>query len=101
MEKISFYDFTVVAKETDLTVDDVPEKEVFDLTDLKEFKVTLRNWHGNVVDFAEYVKNRKLRSESGLYKKHHYPFRFTIIWGWIMISLFYGFLQFQLISLCK
>ena len=62
VEKISFYDFTVVAKETDLTVDDVPEKEVFDLTDLKEFKVTLHNWHGNVVDFMEYVKNRKLKS---------------------------------------
>lgn len=64
VEKISFYDFTVVAKETDLTVDDVPEKDVFDITDLKEFKVTLRNWHGNVVDFMEYVKNRKLRSEN-------------------------------------
>ena len=62
VEKISFYDFTVVAKETDLTVDDVPEKDVFDITDLKEFKVTLHNWHGNVVDFMEYVKNRKLKS---------------------------------------
>ena len=62
VEKISFYDFTVVAKETDMTISDVPEKEVFDITDLKEFKVTLRNWHGNVVDFVNYVKNRKLRS---------------------------------------
>ena len=47
-----------------MTISDVPEKEVFDITDLKEFKVTLRNWHGNVVDFIEYVKNRKLRSEN-------------------------------------
>ena len=62
VEKISFYDFTVVAKETDLTISDVPVEEVFDITDLKEFKITLRNWHGNVVDFVNYVKNRKLRS---------------------------------------
>lgn len=53
----------MTAKETDKTISDVLEKEVFDITDLKEFKVTLRNWHGNVVDFMEYVKNRKLRSE--------------------------------------
>ena len=64
VETISFYYFTVTAKETDKTISDVPEKEVFDITDLKEFKVTLHNWHGNVVDFMEYVKNRKLRSET-------------------------------------
>ena len=62
IEKISFYYFTVTAKETDLTISDVPVEEVFDITDLKEFKITLRNWHGNVVDFVNYVKNRKLRS---------------------------------------
>lgn len=62
IEKISFYYFTVTAKETDLTISDVPVEEIFDITDLKDFKITLRNWHGNVVDFAEYVKNRKLRS---------------------------------------
>ena len=52
----------VLAKEIDLTISDVPVEEVFDITDLKEFKITLRNWHGNVVDFVNYVKNRKLRS---------------------------------------
>lgn len=62
VEQINFFDFNVQAKETDKTISDVPEKEVFDITDLKEFKVTLRNWHGNVVDFIEYVKNRKLKS---------------------------------------
>lgn len=62
VEQINFFDFNVQAKETDKTISDVPEKEVFDLTDLKEFKVTLSNWHGNVVDFIEYVKNRKLKS---------------------------------------
>lgn len=64
VEQINFFDFNVQAKETDKTISDVPEKEVFDITDLKEFKVTLRNWHGNVVDFMEYVKNLELRSEN-------------------------------------
>lgn len=59
VEKISFFNFTVQAKETDKTISDVPAEEVFDLTDFKEFKVTLRNWQGNIVDFMEYVKNRK------------------------------------------
>lgn len=62
MEKISFYDFTVIAKETDLTVDDVPAEEVFDITDLRDFKVKLRNGCGNVVNFADYVKKRKTES---------------------------------------
>ena len=60
IEKISFYYFTVSANETDKTIDDVPDEEVFDLTDFKEFHIKLHNWHGNVVDFAEYVKNRKV-----------------------------------------
>ena len=64
VDKISFYNFTVVAKETDLTISDVPAEEIFDITDFKDFKITLRNWHGNVVNFMEYVKNRKLRSEN-------------------------------------
>ena len=62
IEKISFYYFTVSAKETDKTIPDIPAEEIFDITDFKDFKITLRNWHGNVVDFMEYVKNRKLRS---------------------------------------
>ena len=62
VETISFYYFTVSAKETDKTISDVPVEEIFDITDLKDFKITLRNWHGNVVDFMEYVENRKLRS---------------------------------------
>ena len=62
VETISFYYFTVSAKETDKTISDVPAEEIFDITDFKDFKITLRNWHGNVVDFMEYVKNRKLRS---------------------------------------
>lgn len=62
VERISFYDFLVEAKETDLTVDDAPEEEVFDFNYFKEFKIKLRNCHGNIVDLAEYVKNRKVKS---------------------------------------
>lgn len=48
----------VVAKETDLPISDVPQEEVFDLTELKEFKVTLNNWAGKVIDMVEYVNRR-------------------------------------------
>lgn len=59
VEDISFFYFTVTAKETEKTVDDVAANEIFDITDFPEFRITLHNWHGNVVDFVEYVKNRK------------------------------------------
>lgn len=52
----------MTAKETDKSLDDVLEEEVFDITDFKDFKITLRNWQGNVVDFKEYVENRKMKS---------------------------------------
>ena len=62
VEKISFFTFTVEAKETELTIDDVPEQEVFDLSNFEEFKVKLHNWQGNIVDLIEYVKIRKIES---------------------------------------
>lgn len=40
----------------------MPLEEVFDITDFKEFHIKLRNWQGNVVDFKEYVENRKKTS---------------------------------------
>ena len=45
VDKISFFNFTVQANETDKTISDVPAEEVFDLTDFKEFKINLRNWY--------------------------------------------------------
>jgi hypothetical protein len=59
VEKISFYDFSVSAVETDLTIEDVKESEVFSLDDFPEFKIKLHNWHGNVVDFQKYVESKK------------------------------------------
>lgn len=66
MEKISFYDFTVIAAETDKTIDDVPAEEVFDISDFREFHVTLSNSSGekllsdidmkNIIDFEEWKK---------------------------------------------
>lgn len=55
MEKISFYDFSIKAVETDLKVCDVPENEVFDISEFKEFRVTLKN--RNVDNVVEFVRN--------------------------------------------
>lgn len=59
VETISFYDFTVSAMETDKTISDVPEEEVFDITDFKDFRIKLLNWHGNIVDFESYIKSHR------------------------------------------
>lgn len=59
---INFSDLTLEAGETNLLVPDVPAEEIFRLEDFKEFRVTLRNWQGKVVNFADYVENRKLKS---------------------------------------
>ena len=53
---IDFGDLILEARETDLDVSDVLEEEVFCLEDFGDFKVTLRNGGGNVVDFGEWVK---------------------------------------------
>ena len=57
VEIISFFTFEVTAKETDLTLTDVPEEEVFNLSNFKEFHVKLRNWHGNVTSLIDYQKS--------------------------------------------
>ena len=57
IERISFYYFTVEAKETDLTLADVPVEQVFDISNFKEFHVKLRNWHGNVTSLIDYQKS--------------------------------------------
>jgi hypothetical protein len=59
VKKISFYDFSVSADETDLTIEDVSESEVFSLDDFPEFKIKLHNWHGNVLEFQKYVEMQK------------------------------------------
>ena len=61
VEQINFFDFNVQAKETDKTISDVPAEEVFDITDFRDFKITLRNGCGNVVNFADYVNRNQLQ----------------------------------------
>ena len=52
VEKISFYDFSIKAVETDLKISDVPEEEVFDISEFKDFRVTLKNkGAGKIVEF--------------------------------------------------
>ena len=57
--KISFFNMTVAASETELTISDVPQEEIFDLTELTDFKITLDNWKGKVIDMVEYLNRQK------------------------------------------
>lgn len=54
VEKISFYDFSIKAVDTDLEVGDVPENEIWDISELGNFRVTLKN--GNVDNIVEFVR---------------------------------------------
>lgn len=58
---ISFSDLTVQAAEVDFSIMDIPENEVFDLSELKEFKITLINKRGQaeVIDFVKWKSNHK------------------------------------------
>lgn len=62
VEKISFYDFSIKAVETDLKVDDVAENEIFPVEEFQDFKVTLKN--KGVDNIVEFVRkwNVKLKS---------------------------------------
>ena len=64
LDRISFFDFSIEAHHTDLTFADVPEEEVFDITDLGEFRIKLHNWSGKLIDFVEYCKNGKVMLEN-------------------------------------
>ena len=52
--KISFYDFTVTAFNTDLKIGDVPEEEIFDISLFKDFRVELKNkGKAKIIKFPE------------------------------------------------
>ena len=59
VEKLSFYDFTIIAREIDKSITDVPTDEIFDFSDFPEFKITLHNWHGKVINMTKYLNNTK------------------------------------------
>ena len=51
---IDFRNLTIEASETDLSIADVPESEVFDISDFKDFRVSLKNRNvGNIVEFPK------------------------------------------------
>lgn len=52
---------TIEASETDLTVDDVPECEVWDLAEFRNYKIRLINEgdKAEIVDFGEWVNRCK------------------------------------------
>lgn len=61
IKKISFFYMTIEGVETDLTVDDVPEDETWDLEEFKNYKVKLVNGSGKaeIVDFSDWVNGCK------------------------------------------
>lgn len=58
---ISFFHMTIEATETDLTLSDVPECELWDLAEFERYKVKLVNngGMGEIVDFGEWKKRKK------------------------------------------
>lgn len=55
---ISFFHMTIEATETDLTAADVPEYELWDISEFERYKVRLINndGMGEIVDFGEFRK---------------------------------------------
>lgn len=58
---IDFHNFTIKAIETNLSIADVSENEVFPAEELSEFRIRLCNsgGFGEVIDFGEWVKVHK------------------------------------------
>lgn len=49
------------AKETDLSVGDVPESKLWDIAEFEDFKIRLVNGNGQaeIIDFAEWMEKHK------------------------------------------
>lgn len=61
---IDFSKLTLEASEMDdADISDLPEEEVFSISDFKDYHVILRNWTGKVINFEEYVRKWEMRSE--------------------------------------
>lgn len=57
---IDFGELVIETRKTDLDINDVPENEIFDIRDFKDFHVILHNWRRNIVNFREWVGNKKV-----------------------------------------
>lgn len=53
---IDFGDLTIEGVEASPKLSDLAEELIFPIEDFEDFKVTLRNKGGNVVDFGEWVE---------------------------------------------
>ena len=62
IRKISFFYKVVEAVETDLTVNEVPESEAWDIGEFEHYKVTLVNnsRQAEVIDFADWREKHDL-----------------------------------------
>lgn len=63
IRKISFYYMTVEAVETNLKMDDVPDNEVWDISEFEHYKVKLVNNGGQaeVIDFNGWKEKHDLK----------------------------------------
>lgn len=61
VNKISFFTMSAEASETNLIVSKVPEDEIFDISDFRDFKVKLINRESSaeIIDLEEYRSRRK------------------------------------------
>ena len=59
--RISFFYMTLEASETHLTINDVPESEVWDIGEFKHYKVKLINNGGQaeIIDFEDWKEKHK------------------------------------------
>lgn len=60
---IDFLHFSLEAREIDLSIDDVQESELWDISDLEEFEIRLVNSSGgaDVIDMAEWKKEHGMK----------------------------------------
>lgn len=58
---LDFCNLTIEAKETDLSIGDVPECEVWDISYFEDFRVRLVNRKGEakIIDMAEWLERNK------------------------------------------
>lgn len=56
---LSLFHMSVEARETDLTLSDVSESEVFDISEMREFKIRLENkFEGKVIEFKKFINKK-------------------------------------------
>lgn len=65
---IDFKNLTIEAIQTDLSITDIPESEIFSIKDFRDYKIRLINWNhggmgevlGDVIDFSEWIRTHSM-----------------------------------------